>query len=313
MAIDGTRSLDTFNTISAATISVQNPVNVPTPTNLSCCEDCSLLVLADNTGNATSNDISTVIWWFNTTTTAAVLTLQKVVSGAWVTKKTISDNTYGTYNAYGFYTNSENQNFVSFKINWANVLNDSSLGAGAYRVVCTYTDPIFGNGTVNSYIFCLKPYTPQIADGTVRLEYTLSGTTADITNDTLVKDYGTLEVYNQIRVNGYFGYAKTPYVSEYVETVLGQQLFVEDRANIQYECELLMLPEWIHAILRIDFMMADSLAITDYNSMNNASYVTKYVIKDSEYSPNYYQLQSMNAPVQLKFKPANNRTRKFRS
>ena len=310
MCLDGECVVNTLKMVPSIISSLATPqVSVPPNPLPGCCTDSVLKVVADNTGLATNNDVSTVIWWFNSTTTAASIVMYKWLNGGWVSQGTISDNTYGTYGAFGYYTNSEGQNFISLQVAWANVL--SVKGAGSYKFVCSWTDSIVGNGSATSYEFCLYPYSNLIVDGTIRLEYWLSGTTEDIENDQLIKDYGTLSIYNTLRVNGFFGYPERNYETENIQYNNGQYVWVEDYKKPIYTCKLLLLPEWLHTIIATDFMMADTRAITDYNSKNNGAYVTKYVMKESGYSPKYYPLQANNASVELKFSPQYNRSRKF--
>ena len=310
--IDGTRNIRQFLGIPAGP-AVVSPLNLPVNPSPGCCNSCTLKVLADQTGNPTQNDISTVIWWFNLTTTAANIMIMKYVNGAWVQQGstlTTSNTTYGQFNQFAYYTNEENQNFISLQVNWAAI--QSAFGNGSYKFTCNYTDPILGNGATDSYEFCLFLYSPQMAEGTVRLEYTLTGTSADINNRTLIKDYGTLQILNHIRVEGVFGYPDSPYKSEYNEDIFGHKNWIEDYMDEQLQLTLVMVPWWIHKIIRVDFMMAESLAISDYNSMNNDNYISVGVIKDSGYKPDHYILQNINSPVDLKFKPADNRSRRYK-
>lgn len=290
-----------------------SPVSIPANPFNDCCADFDLKVFADTSGKALQNDVNTVIWWFDAIVTGATLKLKKWVNGAWALQATISDNTYGTYGEFAYYTNSLGQNFISLQIEWAKVL--AAFDEGSYKVTCTYTNPLGSPTTVDldSHEYCLMTYTAARVDGTVRLEYWLSGTTGDVDNDTLLKDFGTLNIYNSFRLKGFFGYPKTTYKQEEIEYETGEFKYVEDYQTPVFEMTLLLLPFFIHEILRTDFMMADELAITDYNSKNNGSYIQKFVRKDSGYEPEWHQLQSNFATVKLKFRQAFNRFRKLRS
>ncbi len=281
----------------------------PNP-NPGCCNDYVFSVLADNSALPPQNDINTVIWWFNQTATGATMTLKRWEGGAWVIKATISDNTYGTYGAFGYFVNNEGQSFISLQIAWSAVL--AAFGEGSYKVTCAYIDPILGNGSVDSYEYCLKTYSPLNAEGTIRLEYWNSGVGEDLSDDTRIRDFGTLNIYNTMRVKGLFGYQKSPMINEFIEYTPGNTEFVEMKRDPEYVCEIVLIPEFKHEILRSEFMLADMRAITDYNSRNNKLYITKFVIPSSEYSPEYYELEAPTASVKLKFKPRYNRSRKFR-
>lgn len=309
MAIDGERSLRKMLSLPTA-VSSTGSTNVPVNPFPGCCSDFVLNVLADDSGIDSQNDVNTVIWWFDKIATSATLTLKKWINGEWESQGVISNNNYGAYGALGYYQNDSGQKFISLEIKWALVL--AALGTGSYKVTCDAVIPILGNTSEDSYEFCLQQYAPELADGTVLLEYWLSGAIGDRTNDTLVKDFGTLSVYNSLRLNGFFGYPKGSYKSEDVEYNNGQRLYVEDEQTPTYKLKLKLIAFFIHEILRTDFMMADTLAITDYNSKNNGAYIQKFVRKDSSYEPSWYELQSNLASVELQFKQAFNRLRKFR-
>lgn len=285
-------------------------VNIPANPFPGCCNDFVIKVLADGGNNTTQNDTNTVIYWFDETVDSASMKLQQWQSGVWVDVAIISDDTYGKYGAYGYYTNREGEKFISLEISWKKVYN--AIGTGSYKVVTNYHSQIDGDQTIESYEYCLRQYSPQLADGTVRLEYTLSGQTGDIADDTKIKDYGTLKVYNTLRVNGYFGYPKSTYKEETVEYTNGNNQFVEDMQEPIFKLKLKLLPFFIHEIIRTDFMMADTLAVTDYNARNNGRFVSKLLRKDSGYEPNWYELGGNLASVELQFKPQFNRFRKFR-
>ncbi len=286
--------------------------NIPANPFPDCCSDYVLKVFADASGKPLQNDVNSVWWRFAAIITGATLKLKRWENNAWVVKATISDNTYGTYNAFGN-PNNEGENWITLEIAWANVLD--LIGEGSYKVTCTYTIPIGSPSSVDidSYEFCLKTYDPLLVDGTVRLEYWLSGTIGDKNDDTKFVDFGSLNIYNSLRVKGFFGYPKASYKSTEIEYTTGQRVFVEDEQTPLYQCELWSLPFFIHEIVRTDFMMADTLAITDYNSKNNAFYIQKFVRKESGYEPKWYELQSNFASVELMFRQAYNRNRKLRN
>lgn len=285
-------------------------ITIPDNPNPGCCNDYVLTVLADDSGEPLQNDVSGVLWWFDSIVTGATLALKKWDGAAWNVVDTLSNNTCGVAYAFGFFTNIFGQNFIGYQIYWANVLD--SYGTGSYRVTCTYTIPTTGDLEVNGYEYCLREYSAFNAEGTVRLEYWLNGQTGDIEDDTKVKDFGTINWYNSIRVRGFFGYPKTGYKSEDIEYNTGQSVYVEDALEEEFIMKLYLLPFFLHQLIKIDFMMADRLAVTDYNSRNNAIFIQKYVRKNSGYEPKWYHLISNLASVEVRFKPEFNRYRKLR-
>lgn len=308
--LDGERSIRKMMCINQNAQRLATPVSIPANVNPGCCGDFVLNVLADSSSVESQNDKNTIINWFGPTTSGATLVLKKWVDGAWVDIETISNNKFGVYGAFGYFVNNEGQNFIKLEIDWSLVLDEE--GEGTYKITTEYIDPIFGNDSFDSYEYCLKTYSQDAANGTVLLEYWMSGVTSDILDDTKIKDYGSQLIHNSFRLRGVFGYPKATYKEDDIEYNNGQRLFVEDEQTPTYKLNLLLIPFFIHEILRTDFMMADRLAITDYNSLNNGSYVKKYVRKDSGYEPGWYELQSNFASVELQFKQEFNRHRKLR-
>ncbi|MES2287780.1 MAG: hypothetical protein V4547_18980 [Bacteroidota bacterium] len=275
-----------------------------------CCNDFIIPVLANASGLALENDVTNFIYWFESITTAATLNLHKWNGSAWTSVDFLSNNDCGTYHAFNFFANDQGQKFIQYTMDWSKVL--ALYGTGSYKVIVSYVVPVFGTKIFDSYEYCLKTYSAQLAEGTVRLEYWLNGVTGDIEDDTKYKDFGTLNVYNSLRVKGFFGYPKSTYKSENVEYNNGQSLPVEDMQDPVFMLKLYLLPFFLHKIIETDFMMADRLAVTDYNSKNNATYIQKFVRKASGYEPKWYPMQSNLASVELQFKPESNRFRKLR-
>lgn len=140
----------------------------------------------------------------------------------------------------------------------------------------------------------------------------LNGVTGDIEDDTKIKDFGTINWYNSLRVKGFFGYPNSDYKDDEIQYNSGQFKNVEDEQNPEFMMKLYLLPFFIHEIIKTDFMQADRYCVTDYNSKNNAVWIQKFVRKKSGYKPKWYPLQSNLASVELQFTPESNRFRKLR-
>jgi len=311
MAIDGERGLIKMVNVAANPAPSTAVIVVPQSPLNSCCSDFSVNVLADNTGLALNNDQSTIIHWYDPIVTGASMVLKKWVKNAWTTLATINNNTYGTFNAFGYYTNPEGQNFINFQIEWSAVL--AAFGTGTYKVTTTYIPSIGAPVTIDSYDFCLKTYSAFNADNTVRLEWWISGVMGDISEDTKIKDFGALNVYNSLRLPGYFGYPDGTYEITNTPYNNGNQPYVEFTQEPIFYLKLRLLPFFIHEILRTNFMMADIRMITDYNSRNNGTFIQKQVNVNSGYKPKWYPLQSNYGTVELQFKQTYNRFRKLRN
>ena len=309
--IDGeVTSNQVYSILSNPVIASLTP-SIPANPFPGCCNDFVIKVLADSTGNVLSNDISGFYELFDPVVTGVSMALQQYNGSSWVTKATLTDNTYGICYPFGGFQNSAGQNLVGYQINWANVI--SAIGTGSFRIQMTITVPVIGNQTLTSNEYCLQTYSPLLADGTVRLEWWNSGQIGDSVNDTNVRDFGSQSLYNSLRVRGYFGYPSSDYKTDETQLNNGQILFVEDEQTPIFSMELVMLPAFMHDILRTDFMQADSMCVTDYNKLNPINYAQKFLRKDSGYKPKWNILQSELASVELTFRQQNNRFRKFRN
>lgn len=300
---------DTFYLIGQPSVPIVEVPNIP-DSDVQCCSDFVLKVLADNTNNDLNNDRSGFLWWFNDLVTNAELFLQRFTNGAWANVASMEANTdYGTPYDYEFYVNSAGESFVGYQLNWADVLAEE--GIGQYRVKCVTTDFSTATNSLYSPIYCLKTYTPNLANGTVRIEYLLNGTLGINDQDKNVRDLGTLNWYNSFRLGGYFGFPTSQYEEERVKYSNGEQQFVKDEQEPEFSLKLKPQPFFIHEYMRTDVMQADEILITDYNAKNPFNYVAKNVYKASGYQPQWKPLQSKLAPVEVKFKQKFNNHKKL--
>ncbi len=89
-------------------------------------------------------------------------------------------------------------------------------------------------------------------------------------------------------------------------------MWVKNEQLPQYQCELYALPATVHNILRTQVMQADRIVVTDYNANNAEVYISKDVIHEGNYAPEWQLLQSKLATVKLKFNQGYNNLRKKR-
>ena len=106
----------------------------------------------------------------------------------------------------------------------------------------------------------------------------------------------------QLRVPGFFGYEKTEYEREDIEYENGLQVKVRDEAVQKYTWISGRLPKYIHDQIKIYFLMADKLMVSDYCKNNSDYYINqKEVIADGNYAPEY-KITSRLARVTVEFK-----------
>lgn len=295
-----------------------NPIpNVPTldlPAVKSCCGDFVLHYLADeNSEDELKNDVVGPFWLLDPAIETATLTLQKHNGSDYADIADLDDNTYGTFHAYGSFVNSQGKKLIGYQLELKEVL--TAHGAGGYRVKLDI-ELSFGGDIATAYWhpICLKQYTADLADGTVRIEYTRSGVGGDISDDKKVIDLvGISEPwYNSLRLPGIFGYAKHGYELENYRENNGRRPFITHDAEAEYALDLMPIAGFIHKILEIDFMMADTRLITDYNSINPDTWIQKAVIPASGYEPEWFKRQSKLAPVIVAFRKEYNNDKKSR-
>ena len=200
---------------------------------------------------------------------------------------------------------------MGYQMKWASVL--TAYGTGSYRVQFNFTVPILGNTTIYSNEYCLQTYSAKLADETLRLEYWMNGITGDPNDDTLVRDFSTINWYASLRVPGFFGYPKSETKREYVQSNGGQSKYTDMEKTPTYQMETKLILPFIHSFIENDFLMADRLCVTDYNSFNNETWVQKFVTPTSGYDPGWYELQALKASVELTFTNETNRYRKLRT
>lgn len=238
-----------------------------------------------------NNDKHNALTFWNLAYTGAVVTLQSFVGGSWVDITIITDNSLGTFNAFGFNNIAPEQNIfqenaVEFLIDWALVL--AAHGVGRYRVKTTGTT--FDSNTLDkiSLDFCLEEYTESKANKTVRLEWFLNQNIGDEDDDTKKKDYGTLNIYNQLRLpNAMFGGDNSEYTREFVKYQTGRMTQTKNDQVESYVLTTGQMPNEVHRLIKINCLQSPDIFITDYNLLNATPHTQQSVIMSSSYEPTY--------------------------
>ncbi len=219
----------------------------------------------------TNSGVMTVTWF-----------LDKCVGGAFVEQEEIDANsTVGTLlnlAFVGFPTYSE------VLIIWRDVL--INFGSGTYRIrVRTILD---GENTCDQCTepFCLKPFSCEQANGTVRWTIAYgAGTIGSITDPTVTFGTPSANLY-QIRVNGGFGDETSEYDLLEQEYQNGAIVKIRDEAIQKYVFNSDRLPNWFHKRFKSYALLAPSIRVDDYN-LNNPDYEIKQlrVTRDGNYEP----------------------------
>lgn len=293
-----------------------NPITesteVVTDKLIDCCSDYVWRVFGNvgDTDDELKNDRNTFIWNFDfdvIDTNTPEITLWK--NGQLIDD--LDDNSFGILYPYNFFKNVDNRSFVGYEVNWGRVFNTYS--SGVYHVQLEI-ETIFGQTIIQkSDSFCVKQYSEDLADKTVRIEYYLNGIIGNSNFDELTTNYGELNLYNSHRFDGYFSFEKSRYEKDYIRYENGLDEKVTDEQFPEYVLDLKPIPAFKHNILRTDILQADKILVTDYNTRNFDKYYQKSVQVISEYAPNILYLKTKLAPIKLNFKPAINNLKRFRS
>lgn len=309
MALDGECIYECFYLIKDDPTGTTPSLSLPTSSINDCCNVYQLKVLADtSTTDFLKNDENGFIWAYNALVTSAIVNLEKFTNGVYVTVATLSNDTYGTNYTFGF-KESDGNKYIGYQLKWREVL--ILHGEGNYRLRVEKT--ILAT-TYNDYtnVYCLKQYSPNIANGTIRLEWFTNGIMGISNNDSNTFDYLDLNWKNSLRINGSFGFPKSNYTKDFVQYNGGDRHWVEDEQEVEYRLSIHHAPSFIHDIMRTEVLQSDELLITDYNNKNAENLIRKKVFLSSEYAPQWHIMQNKLANVEVTMKQAYNNLRKKR-
>jgi hypothetical protein len=270
-----------------------------------CCYKMNVLAEALPTSDF-FNDKYTFKSFWGEIFTSVTMKLQKYTNGAWADVATLNDATYGTYYPMGTYLGIYNDNFVGYQLDFQMILVGTGGGEGLYRVKATGV-PLLGSNVIKySFEFNLLTYTAARADETVRIEWWNNGNIGSIEDDTIRNDYGTLNLYNQIRlIDSFFGYDESDnIVMSSTKWQSGKEVWTEKSKIKRYMLDIGAVNNDIHRVLELDAFFPQDVRITDYNSQNPTNHENRYVIFDSDYKPKW-NYGKERASVVIKFKQAN--------
>lgn len=317
--MDGTAIKEIFYLIPKEPFGGTTPtIPLPKLRSFECCDTKSWKVLADiNSPDEFTNDVTSFHWWMDDVVDSATMILTKFSEdlGDYDEIATLNNNDLGAYYSLGSYVNGFNEKFIGYQLEWRKVL--IAHGSGSYKIKLNASSAIGNTGQLISDEYCMKQYTPERANGTVKIEYYLNGIFGKNDNDYGRRDYsdktkGLINWYNSLRLNGIFSYVKSTYQDDYTRYNNGSRQWVKSEQEPEYK--LILKPHnWkVHEIMRTDVLQADEILITDYNSKNFAKWIQKSVQKTSEYPPKFHLNQSQNASVELTFRQAINNNKRSR-
>jgi hypothetical protein len=183
-----------------------------------------------------------------------------------------------------------------YTINWRQVL--VLFGGGCYHT------EFMGK---KSEKFSLKQYHKNLANKTVRIDFTLNNTIGDRIA-TIRNDFNDLNIVDSVRFNrAIFGFCTFPIEEEKTRLDNGFEKTTFRAFREEYELKIAELPIELHKLFKYRILLSEEIVITDYNSENHGGNYTKVSVKPTgDYSPNY---TSSKLPLIYKFLAAYTNTR----
>ncbi len=266
------------------------------PSNDPCSLNCPQLVLAENAfTDVLKNDFNSFLYELPLASDTILLTLQKWNGIAWIDQTTLINNTYGEHFATGFY--SERDTFTGFRLDWDTVL--SAFGVGIYKIKNTGT--YFGQAYLSySEMFCLKVYSENTANDTVRFEWALNNI-FKLSNDKTL-DVAEMDFKQSMRVSGIFNEIDSDEEKVEIEYQNRQVDVVRDELIRKFAFTSGRLPHWLHVRLRditflsntepvrtgtgLDYKLDSNLRVTDYNKNQEVTFERFNIVRDGGYPIN---------------------------
>lgn len=276
-----------------------SPSAVPS-TSVATSECCVFLnVLAETSfTNDLYNDKTSYVGFFNNGFASAAMVLEKYTT-SWATAAALTNNTYGTFYAFGFYDTIYTEKAIGYQLDWR--LVKAAFGEGVYRIKCTGTTLL--SATVDKYSmeFNLLTYSQDRADNTVRVEAWLNGNIGDPLNDAVKRDFGTINWYTQFRIPGAkFGFDEANVERKFIKYQNGKKIWTEDLEWDTYTLKINPLPYEVRRFIKYDLMKGSEIRITDYNTINAVEHINRYVIPNGATKIDYNDFVK-NAPLEIKF------------
>ena len=290
MPLKGESQKSCATLLTATSIATQEISFLEDPKSQDCCYDLIAFVHPPLITDPQKNDKYHYLFRFDKdlVPSTALLKLQKH-DGGWNDVVNLTDNTYGTFEVYGYFTSTvTNERYTGYLIDWIKVYNVHGLGH--YRVSCTAEDIFTNQSILFGFSFCLKIYSAEQADGTVRIEWVHNGIVGNAEVDEKVIDYSELNLYQQFRINNGSKFSWTGATEEKESNWLqtGEMLDISRKQNQTLSLLIGRAPVEIHEILLFDAFMADTIQVTDYNNVNfirgSKNFFKKQVKKNGGYS-----------------------------
>lgn len=297
---------------SAARVDAPTRPDVGLSSAKECCFSLPALVNPSNTNELENDKHSLLFRYDKDYYTDVVFTLQKQESGVWVDKTIINGN-LGAFYDLGQYSN-DKYNYIGTEVEWVNVF--LLYSDGNYRFKIEETD---FSASVTEYIypfeFCVKEYTPNRANNSVRFDFYQKAIIGDWQVDTETFDYSPMNQpngwYNELRLPSYFGQNTSTYEREFIKYQNGNLNYIQDEQIENFNWVSGYFPAQLHQFIKTNVLQADTIQVTDFNK-NNPNVISKKEVKpNSSYEPDW-KFKKQTAKVNVEFVEAYQLKRKRR-
>jgi|TARA_R110000782_G_scaffold75943_2_gene151360 hypothetical protein len=281
------------------------------PSDDPCSLNCPQLVLAESTFTSVlNNDFNSFLYQLPLNTSTILLTLQKWNGMVWIDQTTLIDDTYGEHFATGFY--SVRDTFSGFRVDWDTIL--TAFGTGIYKIKNSGT--YFGNAYLSySEMFCLKNYSVNTANDTVRFEWGLNNIFQLSSGKSL--DVSLMDFKQSMRVTGIFNEIDSDEDKVEIEYQNRQVDVVRDELIRKFTFTSGRLPQWLHVRLRdiaflsntepiitgtgTNYKLDSNLRVTDYNKNQEVVFERFNIVRDGGY-PMSSEINSLLKRTAVNFK-----------
>jgi hypothetical protein len=205
-------------------------------------------------------------WWKNDRKSfirAKVLDTDTITFTLWkdgVQVATLNGTSYGTYYDFGSLVFPQYKGFI---IQWS--LVKAAFGYGRYKVRTTHVS-LGQTYTFDSHSFYVLEYTPERANGTVRIETYQNGS---IMNG---YDYTGIGWYQSLRISGKFGNKNPKIIQDNYQSSDRSIRTIQSKTEYTYSLVTHLIPAYISNYLNDDAIHSNEIYITDYNLLNQELY-----------------------------------------
>jgi hypothetical protein len=244
------------------------------------CKDCCFYipVFWSDDNDEKHHDYSSWPFFYDKPSTDTVELFLEKIEGSFVEKDSLNNTDYGVFYPLGFIDNRLDQVAIGYELDWNLVY--AEFGNGQYRIKAVQTDIMGAERVEYSPEYELRKYVDELADETIRTEFTLNGEIGWFGEGKV--DFLGVDFYMQFRIpNARFGYWNDTVEQENRRFQNGSTMPISHQIVDNYKIEIINAPEFFHRILQVTSRQAIPNTMTDYANCAKGMYDVKRVIYQS--------------------------------